>query len=96
MTHTGLNGDLPRVSADDPADRLSAVPVDAGEAGAQRRPPKDVAALRAALATTHARYRRALREAERAPDAATRRAAFAEARQLVARATRLDARLRDP
>ena len=79
MTHAGLNGDLPR--NDD----------DSGERG--HRPPEDIAALRAQLATTHARYHRAMQDAQRAPDTASRRTALAEARRLAAHASRLQSRI---
>ena len=79
MTHAGLNGDLPRIN----------------DASAARRAPEDTAALRAQLATTHARYRRAMQDAQRAPDTASRRTALAEARRLAAHASRLQARIND-
>lgn len=82
MTHAIPNGDLPRM--DD----------DSGEAAsAAQRPPEDIAALRAQLATTHARYRRAMQDAQRASDTASRRTALAEARRLAAHASRLQARI---
>lgn len=79
MTHASLNGDLPR--NDD----------DSGERG--HRPSEAVAALRAQLATTHARYRRAMQDAQRAQDPASRRAALAEARRLAAHGSRLQSRI---
>jgi hypothetical protein len=80
-----MNGDLPRV--DD----------DAGEtASAAHRPPKtDEVALRTRLATTHARYHRAMRDAQQAPDEASRRAALAEARRLAAHASQIQARINE-
>ena len=77
MTHTRLNGDLPKIDA------------------VNARRPDHEATLRAALATTHAQYRRAMQDAQREPDTTRRRAALAEARRLAARAGRLQARLRD-
>jgi hypothetical protein len=71
MTHSGLNGDLPR----------------------NDRPREDVSALRTQLATTHARYHRAIQDAQRAPDTPSRRAALAEARRLAALAGRLQSRI---
>jgi len=82
MTYASLNGDLPRI---------------AGEraASADHASRRDEAALRTELATTHARYRRAMKDAERAPDAASRRAVLAEARRLAAHASRLQTRIHD-
>jgi hypothetical protein len=57
------------------------------------RPHEDVSALRAQLATTHARYHRAVQDAQRAPDTASRRTALAEARRLAAHASRLQSRI---
>lgn len=77
MTHAGQNGDLPRN----------------GDSGEHGHPPEDMAALQAQLATTHARYHRAMQDAQRASDTATRRKALAEARRLAAHASRLQARI---
>lgn len=82
MTHAGHNGDLPRIDDDS-----------SEEVGAMHVPPEDMAALRAQLAATHARYRRAMQDAQRASDAATRRMALAEARRLAAHASRLQSRI---
>jgi hypothetical protein len=78
MTHAGPNGDLPRNDDD---------------SGEHDRPREDVSALRAQLATTHARYHRAVQDAQRAPDTASRRTALAEARRLAAHASRLQSRI---
>ncbi len=79
MTHAGQNGDLPRNDDD---------------SGEQRHPPEDMVALHAQLATTHARYHRAMQDAQRAPDTASRRTALAEARRLAAHASRLQSRMK--
>ena len=55
----------------------------------------EVAALRTQLAMTHARYHRAMQDAQRATDPATRRTALAEARRLAAHASRLQSRIND-
>jgi hypothetical protein len=83
VTFASLNGDLPRVD-DDSSERPDA---------ARRSPTKDKSALRTELATTHTRYHRALKDAQQAPDAASRRAALAEARRLAAHASRLQTRI---
>lgn len=82
MTHASLNGDLPRI---------------AGERPIAADPPcrHNEAALRTELATTHARYRRAMKDAVQAPDAASRRVVLAEARRLAAHASRLQTRIDD-
>jgi hypothetical protein len=96
MTHASLNGDLPRIDADQPARPRADIPGEnAGPTGSGHPTPKHEAALRAALATTHARYHRAMQDAQRDPDPTRRRAAFAEARRLAAHASRLQARLHD-
>ena len=89
MTHTRLNGDLPKIDANEPAQRQLETPAE------NARPPDHEATLRAALATTHAQYRRAMQDAQREPDTTRRRAALVEARRLAAIAGRLQARLRD-
>ena len=96
MTLTSLNGDLPRIDAYEPAQRQPEIPGEnAGPTGSGHPTPKDEAALRAALATTHAQYRRAMQDAQRDPYTTRRRAAFVEARRLAAHASRLQTQLHD-